>query len=68
MHAMKFITREELASELGISSRTLYRYIIKNKLDIPKRALLSPGMVLKIKCSLGCKDSSDKVRLDNHRY
>ncbi|GAB5525518.1 MAG: hypothetical protein Roseis2KO_33900 [Roseivirga sp.] len=39
----KFKTREELAQELNISYKTLYRLLKRSDIDIPKNKLLSPA-------------------------
>jgi len=39
----KFKTREEIAQELNISYKTLYRIIKRSGLDIPPNRLLSPA-------------------------
>lgn len=39
----QFKTREELARELNISYKTLYRLLKQSDIDIPKNRLLSPA-------------------------
>ena len=45
-------TRQELASELGISYTTLYRWLKKNQIDLPS-GLISPQNVQEIYQKLG---------------
>lgn len=45
----EFKTRKEIAVELGISERTLYRMIKEADLDIQERRLISYGDYQKLK-------------------
>ena len=50
MHEFK--TRKELAADLGISTRTLYRYMEKREIQINHRTLLNANEYESIKSQL----------------
>lgn len=44
----KPVTRQQLASYLGICPKTLYRFILKHSIRIESRALIKPKVIQEI--------------------
>ncbi len=52
-------TRQEVATEYGICTKTLRRWLKKSNITLPSRDLISPKMIQEIYNRFGCPIMSD---------